>query len=118
MPIILKHKAAINSRQRNCSICTMQVDDSIKSQRGKQHCVGSLCLHSNEFRCVLVNRPDLGGMFSERPSGVGKNRSNELSTNDNDSNSWTSVNIVIASEDTGQTQGNQVAMRAAQGLQT
>ena len=35
---------------------------------------------------MLVSGPDLGGIFSEYPSNVGRNASDELSTSDKDSN--------------------------------
>ena len=47
---------------------------------------------------MLVNGLDLGGIFLEYPSNVGRNESNELSTTDKDSNSQASIKIATALE--------------------
>ena len=53
----------------------------------KHHSIGSPHFKPNEFLCVLITGPELGGIFSEYPSNVERNASNELSTSDKDSNS-------------------------------
>lgn len=85
--LILKYKEAVNKRQRSCSTGTLQVGDINKSLRGKHLTSGSLRLKSNELPYVLVDGPDMGGMFSKYPSDAGRNANNELSINDNDSSS-------------------------------
>ena len=64
----------------------------------KDHSVGSFQFQSNDFCCVLVSGPDLGGIFSKYSSNAGRNASDELSTSDNDSDSSAFVKIITASE--------------------